>query len=355
MLNRRKLLVSVAAAGSVALLPPPRARAAESPAKAWLDWMAANRGNVGAMVDDGAGRTLAHRAAEPMVLASAIKIVHLTAYAKAVAEGRLDPAEQIRVGDWDIRHPWVSDGGAHRQALTALGIPCDQFGIAHDPERLVTLNQLAGAMILFSDNAAPDYLRHRLGHRALHEAAASGGWWRPDVRSLQGEVLQLIMPELAGRTPAARRAVGDVLATKFIRSEQFRRHTAERIPAMPATSDEQWPWTRGHGRGTAAKLAALHRHVATTGGLARDHLERPLASRVPPGAVAVGFKGGSLPKTVTMGLTVRWPDGRIGSLALLLTGISDEQQAAYEGFLTVGLDALSTPSGFDGLARALGA
>ncbi|MDI5976197.1 serine hydrolase [Amycolatopsis magusensis] len=352
MLNRRKLLLSVAAAGSAALLPPPRAQAQPSPAAEWLDWMAANRAKVGAMVDDGAGRVLAHRAKEPMVLASTVKIVHLTAYAQAVAEGRLDPAEQIRVGDWDIRHPYVSDGGAHRAALTALGIPCDEFGIAHDPERLVTLDQIAAAMILFSDNAAPDYLRHRLGQRALVKAA---NWSRPDFRSMQGEVLQLIMPELCGPTPAARRAIGDALAAKFIHSAEFRRHTMNRIPAMPSTSVRQWPWTSGHMRGTAADLAGLHRAVAATGGLARDHLERPLASLVPEGATAVGFKGGSFPRTLTMGMSVRWKDGRIGSLALLLTGISDEQQAGFEGFLTAGLDALSTPSGFDGLARALGA
>lgn len=354
MLNRRKLLASVAVAGSVALLPPPRARAA-TPVDEWLDWIAAHRGNVGAAVDDGTGRRIRHRADVPMVLASTVKVVHAAAYGRAVADGKLDPAERIRVGDWDIRHPWVADGGAHRQSLLALGVPCDELGIAHDPEQRVALDDLVRSMILYSDNAAPDFLRHRLGDGALFRAGAAGGWWRPDVRSFQGETLQLILPEQAGRTPAERRVVGDRLAAKFIHSEAFRTEVAHRIPAMPATSDAQWPWTQGTGRGTAEQLANLHRAVAHTGGIARDHLEVAFASKVPDGAVAVGFKGGSLPKTLNMGLSVRWRDGRVGSLALLLTGISDEQLAEPSGFLEAGLAALSTPSGFDGLARALGA
>src|SRR5690606_32619321 len=103
-----------------------------------------------------------------------------------------------------------------------------------------------------------------------------------------------------------------------------------RIPEMPQTTDEQWPWTRGHGRGTAAQLAGMHHALA--GGrfrprqalpIAHGHLERALAPLTPEGADGVGFKGGSLPRTLNLGLSVRWQDGRTGVLALMLSGVSD--------------------------------
>ena len=72
------------------------------------------------------------------MLASTIKVVHLLAYATAVIGG-LDPEEPVRVGDWDAFHPFEGDGpigaGAHHRALTSLGIDCDEYGVAHDPEQ----------------------------------------------------------------------------------------------------------------------------------------------------------------------------------------------------------------------------
>jgi hypothetical protein len=89
--------------------------------------------------------------------------------------GGLDPDEPVRVGDWDAFHPFDGDGplgsGAHHRALTSLGIACDEYGVARDPERLVPLDAIATALISLSDNAAPDYLRARLGDEALRAAA----------------------------------------------------------------------------------------------------------------------------------------------------------------------------------------
>ncbi|RZQ59430.1 serine hydrolase [Amycolatopsis suaedae] len=359
-LTRRQVLGAAAAAGAATLVPT-AARAAAP--RGWLDWIAAHRGQVAALADTGAG-TLAHREHVPHLLASTVKVVHLAAYATAVAEGRLDPAEPVRLGDWDNHYPYVGDGGAHLQALTALGIPYGDLGTALDPDRTVSLDTLAAAMIDFSDNAAPDYLRRRLGESALHRAAARGGWHRPDTRSFQGEILQLVLPELAapaGAPAALRRRVGDRLALRFIRDQAFRQHVVSRIPGMPKTPDEQWPSAREHAKGTAADLFALHRSIATgsypvPGALPvlRGHLERSLAGKLPPGAVAVGFKGGSLPRTLNMAMTVRWRDGRTGVLVLLLHGVTEADMGNSAALGELCLEVLSRPERLADLARALG-
>ncbi|MER6668991.1 serine hydrolase [Amycolatopsis japonica] len=355
MLTRRHLLTG-AAVGSAALLLPGTASAAQpdtTTEQGWLDWIAAHRHDVSVLIDDGDGRRAARNPGVRRVLASSIKVVHLSAY----AESRLDPREQIRVGDWDAHHPFVADGRAHFQALNWLGIPCDDFGIAKDPEQRVPLARLAEAMILFSDNAATDYLRVRLGDPALQRAAARGGWLRPDTRSLGGEVLMLMMPEYApppGSPAAVRRAMGDAVTRRFVRDPGFRAEAFERWPDMPGTSDAQWPWVKGHGQGSASDLFSLHRSIAN--GLyapAREILAKPLADRIPPGANEVLFKGGSLPRSLTLGLSVRWPDRRSGTAAILLTGVSDQDMQNALPLIDLALAALSDPARFTALEQAL--
>src|SRR5205814_9575742 len=108
---------------------------------------AEHRDDVSVVADDGRNH-LAHNADVPRVLASTIKVVHLFAYTTAVAGG-LDPAEPVRVGDWDTWHPFDGDGpigeGAHLRALTSLGIDCDAYGVARDPEQRAPLNAIVTA------------------------------------------------------------------------------------------------------------------------------------------------------------------------------------------------------------------
>ncbi|AUI60651.1 serine hydrolase [Amycolatopsis sp. BJA-103] len=364
MLTRRHLLTG-AAVGSAALLLPGTASAAEPDTgteQGWLDWLAAHRRDISVVIDDGAGRRASRNADVRRLLASSVKVVHLSAYAVAVAEGRLDPKEQIRVGDWDAHHPFVADGRAHFHALTWLGVPCDDYGIAKDPEQRVPLARLPEAMIFFSDNAATDYLRTRLGDPALQLAAARGGWVRPDTRSLGGEVLMLMMPEYApppGSPVAVRRALGDAVARRFVADPAFRAEAFARFPTMPGTPDAQWPWVKGHARGTASELFSLHRSLASGryrpgGALAREILARPLSDRVPPGASEVLVKDGALPRTLTIGLSVRWPGGRSGTAAVLLHGVTDQDTQNELPLIDALLAALSDPARFAALERALG-
>jgi hypothetical protein len=249
-------------------------------------WFAAHRDDVSVVADDGRNH-LTHNAGVPRVLASTIKVVHLLAYTTAVAGG-LDPAEGVRVGDWDTWHPFEGDGprgaGAHHRALTALGIACDEFGVARDPEQLVPLEAIATAMITESDNAAPDYLRARLGDEALRAAAASGGWPGPDLRWFCGETLRSYFPGEPG------------LTARFTRDPAFRREVLDRVQGEPASAEAEWAWTQETAQGTAAELFAFHRHLAGADTPAAAHARRILGGDVV-------FKGGALPRSRGFGLS----------------------------------------------------
>lgn len=251
-----------------------------------MTWFAEHRDDVSIVADDGRNH-LAHHADVPRVLASTIKVVHLLAYTTAVADG-LDPAEPVRVGDWDAWHPFEGDGpagaGAHLRALTSLGIDCDEHGIARDPEQRVPLDALATAMISESDNAAPDYFRARLGDDALLAAAASGGWPDPDLRWFCGETLRSFFP---GEPDLTERFTGD----PAFRQEVLARVRGERVP-----EEAEWEWTQGTARGTAAELFAFHRHLATADTAAAELARRKLGG-------TVRHKGGALPRCRGFGLS----------------------------------------------------
>ncbi len=260
----------------------------------WRTWLAEHRDDVSVVAYDGT-RWLKHNAEVPRVLASTVKVVHLLAYATAVTEGRLDPAELVRVGDWDAWHPFDGDGpigaGAHHTALTELGIPCDSYGIARDPEQRIPLEAIVRAMIVHSDNAAPDYLRARLGDAALSRGL--------EIRWFCGETLRSLFP---GRD--------DELAARFTRDPAFRGEVLERVRGDPITAEAEWAWTQRTAHGTATDLFALHRMIATAP-------TRPaeLARRILRGPGDVLFKGGSLMRSLGFGMSTP-----TGTVAMLLTG-----------------------------------
>jgi Beta-lactamase enzyme family len=277
------------------------APAGEEPFAAFRAWLAGHRGDVSVVAEDGAGRRLSHLPAVPRVLASTIKVVPLLAYTTAVAGG-LDPDEPVRVGDWDAFH---------------------EYGVARDPEQSVPLDAIATAMTAVSDNAAPDYLRARLGDEALRAAATDGGWPDADLRWFCGETLRAFFP-------------GDPdLTARFTADPAFRREVLGRVRGEPMSAEAEWAWTQETGRGTAARLFAFHRHLATADtpavALARGKL----------GGDAL-YKGGSLPRTRGFGLSA---DG--GTVAVLFTG-TDFPEVPLPG---LGLAILADAPGF---ARDLG-
>ncbi len=373
MVTRRQLLATAAAATAVTLTAQP-AVAASSPdtstPEGWLEWIATHRHDVGLALVDGHGGCLVHRDRAAQPLASAIKVIHLVGYARAVARGQLDPHQQVRIGDWEAhylaaRHvPFPTDGGAHAQALADLGIPTDPDNPywAADPDERVRLDDLVYAMITYSDNAVPDYLQTLLGRPALRQAAEAGGWSRPDLRSLLGEFLLLILPEYApreGAPLAVRDRIGQQLARRFLSDADFAAEARRRIPEIGGY-EAQRRWAAGLNAGSARQLMRLHHALASgdyhpreAGDIARDHLERPLSQYLPPGVLGIGFKGGSVPGALTVGMSVRRDDGTVGALGLLVRGVDFTDFTHADQLAVLAIQALLDPTWTARLAAAL--
>ncbi|OCF85956.1 serine hydrolase [Nocardia brasiliensis] len=261
----------------------------------WLSWLEQDPDNVAFVVDDGLGHTAERRADEQQPLASAAKVVPLAAYARAVAAGTVDPQEQIPVAEWERWYLPKADGGAHEQARKRL------------PGDTVTLDQLVSAMIQESDNAAPDYLRDRLGDKALIEAAAAGGWHDYMLFSPLGSMLRLAEPDIADEWAAARRYAADPAYRAAILSKS------------PPSYTDQVAWAETTWTGSARQLTSLYRAFATGSfgpgaEIARAHLEwQP----PPTGFVGLGFKGGALASILTEAMSLRRADGTVATAVLL--------------------------------------
>lgn len=291
----------------------------------WIGYLAEHPDSVAVAIDDGTGNTVEHRADSPQPLASAVKVVHLAAYAQAVDAGRLDPNERVPVSEWERWYLPDTDGFAHPRALERLGVD--------DPTDTVTLDEIVSAMIQESDNAAPDYLADRLGGDALRAAATQGGWDDFEPPTMLGNALAMFDPTLDDREAvhaAARRYADDPdYRTGFAAANYGDDLFADigRIQEFGNT-------------GTAADLASLHRSIADGSfgpgsEIARAHLEwQP----VPDGFDGVGFKGGSLPGILTEAMTFRREDGTVSTAVLLANRMSeDDYTAAFQSLPYQGL------------------
>ncbi len=277
----------------------------------WIGYIAENLQSVSLAIDDGNGNVLEHRADDPQPLASAVKVVHLAAYAKAVAEGRIDPEERIPVAEWERWYLPGTDGFAHPAALERLGV-----GDASDT---VTLDEMVSAMIRESDNAVPDYLRARLGDDALTAAAAAGDWQGFRAPTMLGSTLALFDPALdeSGVWAAARRYADDpAFRDEVQRTAQLGEDPFGDIDRIQ----------RFDNAAPASDVAALHRALADGSfgpgsDVARRHLEWQPA---PAGFDGTGFKGGSLPGVLTEAMTFRRADGTVASAVLLSANMSEQ-------------------------------
>lgn len=294
----------------------------------WVGYVAAHPQDVALVADDGRGTRLTHRADAVHPMASASKPLNTVAYARAVAAGVVSPGERVRVGDWER---WAVRGGgeqAHANALDHLGVPREGFR-ARDPDRTVTLDQIVDQMSIWSDNAAPDYLRARLGDRALVEAARAVGWNDPELPSTTGVLAAFFAPELlpAPGDRAARRAAEWRIARRYAEDPAFRADLDSR--PVPAGVDER-AYVDGGPGGTAAQLAALWTAVGR-GTFEGAEVARRIAEQDPdpgPGLLGVGVKGGSTPGVLARGTEVRRADGTVGVAVLLVRGMSEGDTAA---------------------------
>lgn len=95
-----------------------------------------------------------HQAEDAYPLASTFKVVLLAAYAQEVAAGRLDPQEQVPLSALDAYYLPGTDAGAHPQFLQSLG----------EGQTTVTLAETIDGMMVYSSNAAADYIYSRVGN-----------------------------------------------------------------------------------------------------------------------------------------------------------------------------------------------
>jgi hypothetical protein len=339
MLSRRHLMTGAAAVAAVPLLAG-RAAAETSTTTDWFDWLARRRGNVGVFADDGRGRRIAYRECRLSPLASAYKAIHAATFAGS----GISPQRQIRIRDWEAYYLPGTDGGAHPTALQQLGIPVDG-AYAADPDQLAPLDTVAQAMIVFSDNAATDYLRNLLGVPALRRTAARGGWPDAQVPPIIGQVLRLWWP-----------GTNDELTRRFVHDPEFHAAALAALTRPPIL--DPFAWTNTTHRGSALDVASLHRAIATGRVPGRHYLELAFAQSLQPGELGIGYKGGNLPGVLTVGFSLRRADGTVATTAVLVSDLAptDYSELLRDGddFILFCLSMLRDPAVFAKVATTLG-
>ncbi|RMB71844.1 serine hydrolase [Rhodococcus sp. SBT000017] len=313
----------------------------------WIGLIDQAPDTVSLVIDDGRGRTVEHRADQQQVLASAIKVVHLAAYAQAVANGTIDPNEQVALSDWERWYLPGTDANAHPKALTRLGI-ANAGTNATDPNATVRIDDMVSAMIQESDNSVPDYLRYRLGDQALVDGAAAGGWENFEPPSMVADMLSVFDPELADADTWE-------TAQKWAFDPQFRAQVEASVQ-VPTFEDQAARVESSFRGGSAEELNGMYRAFTDgTYGDASDTILRQLEWQpAGDGVLGVGFKGGSLPGVLTQGFELRRNDGTVATAVWLIDGLSaDRFEQAYAGAgaqQQLIVDAMLSPEVLDRIA-----
>ena len=290
-----------------------------------LDWIADHPRKAGLAVYAG-DRPLLRSADRRFALGSTRKVLILGAYARAAGAGRLDPAERVRV---DAVERWYfprTDGGAHPNAVadwTARGVLVDGT---------VPLDEVAWAMIRWSDNAAADYLLERVGARAARRFGERHGMRRQDPLGISfGEYLAWTATSparWARRSPGARAAA----ATAIARATPAPDAAGRRLPSIA----RQRRFAASSTAGTPREWARLMRDLDAGKGLSpaahaivRRHLEWPLVAFPELGSQLerLGEKGGSLPGVLTDALYVRAPGGAPAAATLFFNDLPPRIEA----------------------------
>ncbi|WP_308166509.1 serine hydrolase [Actinomadura sp. NEAU-AAG7] len=122
------------------------------------------------------GREVGLRADAPVVLASVFKVPLLVAFYRQVADGVLDPTEQLTLRPQD-----------RTAGPTGLSALLDEVR--------VSLRDLACLMIAVSDNASADVLLERVGLDAVNAAAADLGLRRTRVEGSGRDLFETLLAD----------------------------------------------------------------------------------------------------------------------------------------------------------------
>ena len=271
----------------------------------------------------------------PLPLASVVKVVHLVAYAEAVAAGTLSPTETVLVEDLDRFYLPTLDLRAHTKALEDLEANGRIFG---QPPALI-LDEVAGMMIEFSSNAATDYLHMRLGQERLEETVrelglathtapcpfagqflAMANHTRPQVSGQMAYEYYLAHPQLYGEEVMQ-------LTAAFSEDAQFHEDAiAWRSETQQPDGRTQYLFSEDlNAQGTAAEYAGLMARLAFNGlssnessYIARQHLEWPMRFTENQELFTnLAYKGGSLPGILTT-VYYAYPIGETSPLVVAL-------------------------------------
>lgn len=328
---------------------PPPAPPDVTTVPGWLGHVADSPSSSTFVVDDGRGAVASHDADQPMPLASAAKVVHLAAYGRAVAQGRVRIDEPVALPDWERWYLPGNDGGAHPKALARLGVG----GTA-------TVDQLVSAMIRESDNSAADWLRARLGDDALRRAAADAGWTDVDLPSFLGSGIALSVPGDAPPPDVPRSVRGPaeaVLARRYADDAGYRTQVQGAQAALQADPVRSLAlneaWASRTAAGTAAQLAGMHRSLVTGSfGPGADVARRQLEWQGPNSIGTLGFKSGSYLGVLTFGSGLRRADGTTGVAVVLARdlGVSSLRPEVVKAEQGLALGAMTKPEAFGRLA-----
>jgi beta-lactamase class A len=253
----------------------------------------------------------------PMPLASVVKVIHLVAYAEAVADGRLDPTSTVMLDELEAFYLPNIDLGAHARAVTEL----EDNGRVFGNPPAVLLDEVPGMMISQSSNAATDYLHLLLGQRELEETAVALGLESQTAPCpFLGQFL--IMANHAIKQdnpyqswegymndPASYGRDAMLLTEAFSSDEQFRETAVDwrRQTRQPNGQTQRLFSQNFNAQGSAADYANLMARIAQNGlsggdssYTARRFLEWPMRFAANQALFSnLGYKNGSLPGILT--------------------------------------------------------
>ncbi|MEN0061991.1 MAG: serine hydrolase [Myxococcota bacterium] len=245
---------------------------------------------------------------KPLVLASTMKIVVLSALARAIDEGAIDADAPIGLADWDRYYLRGLDGGAHPKAYDLLDVPHDD-GRATDTSGQAPARDVARMMIEVSDNAATDVLVTQLGDRMTAETSQVPG------HDPIGPIAPVMAHGLTSETPCETPVPpGLTIDNPPLKTISFQRTIAHCL----------FP------RGTAASYTALMAAVGTgqhiSAGASQfmtDALDWPMAFEGNQERFATFLtKGGSLPGVLTEASFIGRKNGERWVVALFLNDMS---------------------------------
>lgn len=235
----------------------------------------------------------------PRPLASTIKILVLAGYAEAVDDGRWSPDERVPLADVEAFFLPGTDGGVHDRAVEVY---LERGWL--DASDTVSLRDVVWAMMTVSDNAATDYLLHRLGRDAAEALPARLGLDGSDA-PLPISGVFLSWAEMVDE-PLADAAW--LLADRLRREPEFRTTRQDNPVTSEVSVREQARlsvarFPRGTARDYAALMARVERGNLVSDAASatmREFLEWPMENEpVRREFASYGTKGGSLAGVLT--------------------------------------------------------